>query len=385
MADIHTCSVRGGQEENGPGDFPSPLLVLNSAIHLESIEDGLDMLTNGTRSNVAYQRYSNPTVSVLEKKFALMEGAVHSLAVNSGMTAINLIFRSLLRQGDHVVAQHGLYHEISDQLKVDYEHCGVETSFIEHYTVKNFVDAFCERTKMVFVEIPTNPTFFDLDVQALANECTSRGIVLVVDNTLLTHIRCRPLDLGADITVYSLTKSINGHGDVVGGVVSTNSEVLHSTMQSWRDNTGTILDPFSAWLAVRGLRTLPLRLERHEENLQGVLEFLEKEFPFIPVRHAAACEFAKKNRISGGGGVISIDLPDKVQAQAFVRNLRLFRLATTFGNLESLCYHFGSFARPTRDIGKIGIPYGLVRLSIGLEDIGEIVDDLRRALQESLR
>lgn len=384
MQNINTQAVRGAQEELGKNEFPCPRLILNSAIHLDSIEDGLDMLTNGVRDNTAYQRYSNPTVRVLEKQFSLMEGALDSIAVNSGMTAINLIFRSLLKSGDHVVTQHGLYHEISDQLKIDYEFCGISTTFVEDYSVETFVSSFQENTKMVFIEVPTNPTFFDVDILALADACNSRKILLVVDNTLLTHLLCKPLNLGASLTIYSLTKTINGHGDVMGGIISSNDIDILRIIQNWRDNTGVILDPFSAWLTIRGLRTLPLRLSRHEKNAEKVIEFFKEKYPEILVRYGNAGKHVKKNGIIGCGGVISIDLPNKQSAQLLVRNLKLFKLATTFGNLESLCYHFASFARPSRDISKIGIPDGLVRLSIGIEDIEDIISDLESALRAAI-
>lgn len=375
-----TLAVHAGQHGRGAQAFPIPSLVLNAAVLLDSVEQGWEMLTNETVDNIAYQRYANPTVSILEDKFAVMEGARLALAINSGMTACYLVFRALLKAGDHVVAQHSLYHEISDQLTVDKESCGVECSFISDYSVESFAAAFRPNTRLVFVESPTNPAMYDVDIPALAVACHRRGAILVVDNTLLTHEYQKPLDLGADLALYSTTKSINGHGDAMGAVISTNREDLYAPLKSLRDNTGMIIDPFSAWLTVRGLRTLRLRLERQSRHAQEVVAFLRANYPQYEVRYPADCPNSQQNQVSGMGGIVSVVLRNKEAGTQFIRSLKLFRIGTTFGNLESLTYHFGTFARPSRDITKIGIPLGLVRLSIGIEDIADIISDLRQAL-----
>jgi cystathionine beta-lyase/cystathionine gamma-synthase len=233
---------------------------------------------------------------------------------------------------------------------------------------------------MIFVETPTNPAMYDVDIAKLSALCKEKGIVLVVDNTLMTHLLCQPLDLGASIALYSLTKSINGHGDVVGGLLSTGDQMLYKKLKNYRDNTGLILDPFSAWLTIRGLRTLPLRMRRQEETAQRLIGALQRHPKIEKIRYPGFSPFREQNKFKGGGGVFSIDLKSKQHALAFVRALRLLKIGTTFGNLESLCYHFGGFARPSRDINLIGIPYGLVRISVGIEDFEDIRDDLFTAL-----
>jgi len=379
---INTLAVHHGNEENDPLVFPVPSLVTNSAVLLKSVEDGWNMLTNEKIDNIAYQRYANPTVRVLEKQFAAIEKCTYSLAVNSGMTACLLVFRSLLSAGDHIVTQHSLYHEISDQLKYDKKGCGITATFIKNYSVQKFKDAIRPNTKMVFVETPTNPAMYDVDIEALSRICKSHKIIFVVDNTLLSPIYQKPLMKGADITLYSTTKAINGHGDAMGGIISTNKKSLYKKIKSYRDNTGLIIDPFSAWNTIRGMRTLPLRLERHTQNARKVIAFLKSNYPEYPIVYPADCENSQQNGVTHGGGVISILLKNKEQGIKFIRSLKLIRIGTTFGNLESLCYHFGAFARPTRNIKKIGIPLGLVRLSIGIEDADDIIADINQALQK---
>lgn len=381
MSGIHTRAVHAAQRD--PLDLPVPPLVANAAILLDSVEQGWAQLTDETVENVAYQRYGSPTVLLLEEKFRQLEGARHTLSFNSGMTACYAIFRALAGSGDHIVAQHALYHEISDQLAADVAACGVDVTFVDDYEVPSFVEAMTERTRLVFVESPTNPALLDVDIPQLAAACTARGVLLVVDNTFLTPIYQRPLDLGAHLTIYSTTKTINGHGDAMGGLVSTNDDDVYARLKTHREYTGSILDPFSSWLTVRGLRTLPLRLERHSANAAVVVAHLRSYHPEYPVRTALETEHARDNVVTGATGVFSLVLASKEQGTRFIRSVRLARIGTTFGNLETLVYHFGTFARPTRDLSRIGLDYGLVRMSVGIEDTEDVIADVEQALERS--
>lgn len=381
MLNHNTQAIHAGQESKNGRHLPSPNLWLNSAVLLNSVEEGWEMLTNESIANIAYQRYSNPTTAVLEQKFSHIEGAKRSIAVNSGMAACYIVFRALLKSGDHIISQHALYHEISDQLKFDKLGCNVDYTLLDDYSIDAFRSAMRPETRMVFIESPTNPVMLDVDIPSLAELCRKRGVVLVVDNTFLTPYYQRPLDLGAHVTLYSTTKSINGHGDAMGGLISTNDDEIYPKLLELTQNVGLILDPFSAWLTVRGLRTLPLRLDRHSENARKVVEFFRESYPNVPVITPSTQPNAKKNGLLGSGGVLSIVLKDKSAGTRFLRSIRLFRIGTTFGNLESLAYHFGTFTRPHRNLDLIGLPYGLVRLSIGLEDPADIIADLDQAMK----
>lgn len=382
-----TKAIHSGQHEAGPGQFPVPALVCNSAILLNSIEEGREMLGNAEVENFAYQRYANPTVSVLEAKFRALEGCTYSLAVNSGMTACLLVFRALLNAGDHVIVPHGIFYEVIDQLEYEANNRGIRLSVIEDYAVAVFKAAIRPDTKMIFIEAPTNPAFLDINIAELALLCKNNNILLVVDNTFLTPACQKPLVLGAAVTVYSTTKHINGHGDVMGGMISTNAPDLLKVLKYHRDSAGLILDPFSAWLTVRGLRTLLLRLKKHTENAQSVIAMLQDEFASLEWRAVWSTKSAQANGVSPSlhTGLIAIVFPSREAGTDFVGHLQLIRTGTTFGNIESLCYHYGSFANDgSTDLERMGVPEGLVRISIGLEDSEDINADIRRALYLTL-
>lgn len=341
------------------------------------------MLGDAGRENFAYQRYANPTVSILEAKFKALEACTYSLAVNSGMSACLLVFRALLSAGDHVIVPHGIFHEVIEQLDHEARDRGMELSVIGDYAVAAFEAALRPGTKMIFIEAPTNPAFLDINIPELVQLCEKHDVLLVVDNTFLTPACQKPLSLGAAVTLYSITKHINGHGDVMGGMISTNAPALFKALKYQRESTGLILDPFSAWLTIRGLRTLPLRLRQHTDNAHAVIAMLRDEFPQLEWRAVWATRSAQANGILSSlhTGLIAIVFASREAGTAFVRHLQLIRTGTTFGNIESLCYHYGSFAREGgNDLEKIGVPYGLVRISVGLEDSEDINADIRRAL-----
>jgi cystathionine beta-lyase/cystathionine gamma-synthase len=385
---IGSQAVHAAQRTARPGpvgDLPVPPLVMNSAVLLDSVAQGLAQLTREEEDNYAYRRYANPTVRLLEQKWALLEGASDALGFSSGMTACYATFRALVRSGEHVLTQHSLYHEISDQLRLDQEMCGIDVTFLTDYSIDSFVANWRPNTTLVFVESPTNPGLIDVDLPALANLCRERGATLIVDNTMLTALLQRPLDLGADLSLHSTTKTINGHGDAVGGLVASNRDDLLAKLKSFRDNTGTIMDPMAAWLTTRGLRTLPLRLRTHGENADRVAAYLRSRTPTYPTIAPQETPHAATNGVTANPGIVVFTLPSREQATRFIEGVRLMRIGTTFGNLESLVYHFGTFARPSRDLGAIGLDYGLVRLSVGIEDVDDIIADLEQALSTSER
>lgn len=379
-----TRAIHLGQHEAGMDQFPVPALVCNSAVLLNSIEEGREMLGNAEMENFAYQRYANPTVSILEAKFRALEHCTYSLAVNSGMTACLLVFRALLKAGDHIIVPHSIFYEVIDQLNYEASNRGIEMSIIDEYAAVAFEAAIRPNTKIIFIEAPTNPAFLDINIPDLVQLCTKNNIILVVDNTFLTPVCQKPLSLGAAVTLYSITKHINGHGDVMGGMVSTNDPALFKALKYHRESAGLILDPFTAWLTIRGLRTLPLRLKKHTDNAHAVIAMIREEFPQLEWRAVWSTKSAQANGIVSSlhTGLIAIVFPSQQAGTNFVSHLQLIRTGTTFGNIESLCYHYGSLTREgSTDLEKMGVPYGLVRISVGLEDSEDINADIRRALR----
>lgn len=376
-------AIHLGQHEEGPTQFPVPSLVTQSARLLESFDEGRALLRGERGPNIAYQRYANPTTLVLEAKFRALERCQYSLAVNSGMTASLMALRALLGTGDHVMMLDHAFYETREQLTREAASRGIRVSWIRGSMPDAFEAAYDPSTRLVYVETPTNPTLRDVDLRALSAWCNSRRCLLVVDNTMLTPLGQNPLSLGADLTLYSLTKHLNGHGDMVGGMICTHRADLYDTLKAFRDIDGLTLDPFSAWLAIRGLRTLPVRLRRHASNALAVTQMLTREYPGLAWGSVWTTPHARQNGVSLqlNTGVIFIDFRDRSIAMRFVSALRLIRLAPTFGNLESLCYCHAGFADANdRAFDALGIPAGLVRVSIGLEDVSDLLADIRQAL-----
>jgi cystathionine beta-lyase/cystathionine gamma-synthase len=383
---MSTRAVHGGQRTDVPppaSNFPVPPLVLNSAILLDSVEQGWAQLTREEEDNYVYRRYGNPTVRLFEHKWARLEGAVDALAFASGMAAVYALFRAFTPSGGHVVTQHSLYHEVSDQLLLDKESCGVDTTLVVHHDAESIRRAMRPETRLVLVESPTNPSLSDVDIAAVAGVCREHGAILIVDNTMFTCVLQRPLQLGADLTLYSTTKTVNGHGDAVGGVVASDSRALLARLKSFRDNTGLIMDPLAAWLTVRGMRTLPLRLREHGRNAATVAAHLRARRPEYPVLTPDKTPHAAANGVTANPGIVVFTLPSREQATRFIRAVRLIRIGATFGNLESLVYHFATFVRPRLDLNAVGVDDGLVRLSVGIEDPADIIADLEQALRVS--
>lgn len=360
---------------------PVPPLVLNSMIPLRSVEEGWQMLTHESIDNIAYQRYENPTTLTLKKNLKVLSGAKYSLAVNSGMTAAYTVLRALLRSGNHVVAEHSMYHEITDQLSDDSD-IGISYDLFYGTTLHEFQELINENTVMFIFETPTNPTMRDYDLQPIIDYCKTKKIMVVCDNSMLTPVYFKSLDLNADIEFYSLTKHLNGHGDALGGAICTNSEKLHDKLQNLVYNSGLTIDPFSAWLIIRGMKTCYIRMQAQSENAMYIIDKLNEEYPQLEIKYPGFSESYESNGYLSGGSIFSIILPTKEMGTAFIDNTSLIKLGTTFGNIESLCYHFSTFTRQTRDTDKIGLPKGLVRLSIGLENKEDIASEIISILKK---
>jgi len=376
-------AIHLGQHEEGPSQFPVPPLITHSARLLESFEEGRALLRGERGPNIAYQRYANPTTLVLEAKFRALERCKCSLAVNSGMTASLMVFRALLNAGDHVLMLDQAFYETREQLAHEAASRGIRVTWVRNASPEAVEAVHDSSTRLVYVETPTNPTLQDVDLPALATWCISRRCLLVVDNTVLTPLGQNPLSLGAHLTLYSLTKHLNGHGDMVGGMICTNRPDLHDKLTAVRNIDGLTLDPFSAWLAIRGLRTLSVRLQRHASNALAVTQMLTREYPGLAWGAVWNTPHARQNGVSLelNTGLMFVDFRDRSIAMRFVSALKLTCLAPTFGNLESLCYCYGGFAdADDQAFDTLAIPAGLVRLSIGLEDIADLLADLRQAL-----
>lgn len=336
-----------------------------------------------------YSRVSNPTVSALEKALGALEGAPPAACFASGLAAETALFLAILKQGDHVVCGRSVYGGTTRLFSQVLSEFGVETTFVDTSSLDDVAKALRPNTKLVFVESPTNPTLELTDLRRIGAIARSAGALFAVDNTFLTGIGQRPLDHGADVSVYSTTKYIDGHSVAVGGALVTRDETLLTRLRFIRKSTGAILAPFSAWVTLQGLKTLPIRLERQFRTAARVAEWLQKQPGVASVRHPSlangkACELIEAQHLNGDGAVIAFELDGGIEAaRRFLAELELCRLVEHVGSVETLITHPATMTHadvPREDRIASGIPDGLLRLSVGLESEASITTDLGRGL-----
>lgn len=343
----------------------------------------------------AYSRCSNPTVSELEVALGAIEDALPAVAFSTGLAAETALFLTLLNAGDHVVVGDAIYGGTIRLVQQVLSRFGITHTFVNTTDALNVAKAIKPNTKLVFIESPANPTLTLTDIAAVARVTKAAGIPLAVDNTFLTAVIQKPLDLGADISVYSTTKHIEGHSTALGGALVTRDEKLNEKLRFIRKSTGAIQTPLNAWLTTRGVRTLPLRLKQHSLNALHIARWLQAHEEVTKVNYPGLKshpqhELANRQHIGClHGGVISFELRGGVPAaKEFLRSLNLCTLAEHVGSIESIVTHpatmtHGDVPRAQRE--AVGINDGLVRLSVGLEDPAEVITDLDTALAASGR
>ena len=335
-----------------------------------------------------YSRSHNPTRTALEQNLAALEGGRHGLAFASGMAAIHCVL-NLLQSGDHVIAGNDLYGGTFRILRTLYQKFGIETSFVDLTDLRQLEGAFRPTTKLVMLETPTNPLLRCCDLQALAAICKKRGVLSMADNTFATPWLQRPLQLGCDIVAHSTTKYLGGHSDVVGGALIVDDDELLKKLMHFQNSCGGTPGPMDCFLVLRGTKTLHVRMQRHCENATAIAKWLETHsrverviYPGLPhhPNHAIA-----KKQMSAFGGMVSVELKATVeQAKKVCSSFGVFSLAESLGGVESLVDHPASMTHasiPAEERRRAGLEDGLVRLSVGIEDVNDLVADLDRALQ----
>jgi len=334
-----------------------------------------------------YTRSLNPTRNALELKLASLENAKYGFAFTSGLAAESTILLSLVKPGDHIIAFDDLYGGTKRLINQVFGNFGFEVTYVDAVDPQNVQNAFKETTKLVWLESPTNPLLKLSDIKAIAEITRKKGAVLVVDNTFLSPFFQKPLDLGADVVVHSSTKYIGGHSDVLGGSVMLNDQELYEKIKYHQNSVGAVLPPFDSYLTLRGIKTLALRMERHNENALEIAHYLERHpkvkkviYPGLEShpQHKLATEQA-----TGFGGIISFEIEGTIyEAKAFLEKLQLFALAESLGGVESLIelpalMTHASVAKEIRE--QIGITDTLIRISVGIEDVADLIDDLEQA------
>lgn len=341
----------------------------------------------GSHKGYAYSRSANPTRTALESCIASLEQGSHALAFASGMAATSAVL-SLLSAGDHVLAGNDLYGGTYRVFTQVFERLGLHFDFVDTRDPEQVAAAITPQTRMLWTETPTNPLLRLCDLQALAQITQAHAMLLVTDNTFLSPYFQQPLSLGADIVVHSTTKYMGGHSDVVGGAVVTRSEALHQQLAFLQNSLGGVPGPFDAWLTLRGLKTLALRMQAHEKNALAIASYLlqhpkikQVNYPGLPShpQHALATR-----QMSGFGGMISVEVNGGLEAgRRVAESTCLFSLAESLGGVESLIGHPATMthaAVPTAQREAIGLSDGLLRLSVGIEDVEDLIADLEQAL-----
>ena len=341
----------------------------------------------GEHKGFEYSRTGNPTRAALETCLASLENGRFGLAFASGMAAESAIL-SLLTSGDHVVASDDLYGGTYRIFEKVLRKNRFDFDYVPARETAAYEAAIRPTTRMIWIETPTNPLLTLVDIQGVADIAQRHNLILAVDNTFASPYLQQPLDLGAHIVVHSTTKYINGHSDVVGGAVVTSDEELYRQIKFYQNSAGGVPSPFDAWLTLRGVKTLAVRMRQHCENAMQVARFLEGHpgvrrvyYPGLPSHpdHELA-----ERQMRAFGGMVSFDLQgDRTSVDAFVRRLRVFALAESLGGVESLCSHPASMTHgsiPAEERERRGVTETLLRLSIGIEDASDLIADLDQAL-----
>jgi cystathionine gamma-lyase/cystathionine beta-lyase/cystathionine gamma-lyase/homocysteine desulfhydrase len=377
MAFATDCIHAGQEPEPHTGAVTIPIYQTSTYVQPEL----------GRHKGYEYARTKNPTRSALEANLAALERGKHGHCFASGMSAIDVVFR-MLQKGDHVVAGEDMYGGSYRLFSRVLEKFGIEFTYVDTSSVDAVRRALRPETKIVYLETPTNPMMRISDLAACAEVGHKAKALVVVDNTFCSPYIQRPIELGCDIVLHSTTKFLNGHSDSVGGVVVSNSDEVAEKIGFLQNAVGAILSPFDSWLVLRGVKTLSVRMKRHEENGMAMAQFLANQKKVKKVYYPGLADHPHhalaKRQMNGFGSMISFDLGSRDNAKAFLDRVRLCSLAESLGGVETLISHpesmtHGSVPAETRK--RLGITPGLVRISVGIEDIEDLIADLENAFE----
>ncbi|TNJ63615.1 aminotransferase class I/II-fold pyridoxal phosphate-dependent enzyme [Paenibacillus hemerocallicola] len=345
-------------------------------------------VVSGCKPGDYYGRYGNPTTRILEQKVAELEGGEDSIGLASGMAAISSALLAFLQHGDHVLVTKDVYGGTYSFLTSLAPRFGISFDFVDCTDLTVLAKSIKAETKAIYIETPSNPCLTVLDIQAIAHIAKANSIPLIVDNTFMTPYLQKPIDLGADVVVHSATKYLNGHGDVLAGFVVGKKKHIEFIRKKIAGDLGQNLNAWESFLILRGLKTLGVRVQKHCSSAQLIAAFLQQH-PFIehvyyPGLESHPQHHLARTQMKGMGGIISFEVKGGLQAgAAFINRLKLAMISFSLGDPETLVQHPASmthFSIPQEDRLKYGITDGLIRLSVGLEDPGDIISDLNQAL-----
>jgi O-succinylhomoserine sulfhydrylase len=381
--------VHGGIRRSEFGETAEALFLTSGYVY-ESAEQA-EATFDGTVSHYQYSRFANPTISMLESRLALVEGAEACLTTATGMAAVHAALLSHLRTGDRVVSSRALFGSCHWIVSTLLPRFGIESEFVDGADLSQWQRALSRPAKLVLLETPSNPMLELVDLRAVAAMAHAAGALVVVDNVFATPLLQRPLGLGADVVVYSCTKHIDGQGRVLGGAVLGPRKWVEETLQPFVRNTGPTLSPFNAWLLLKGLETLPLRIQAScraasiiADHLAGRPEILRV---WYPTRHDHPQQALAFDQMEAGGTVVTFELAGgKAAAFRAMNALRLIAISNNLGDSKSLVTHPATTTHMRigpEERSRLGIGDGVIRLSVGLEDPDDLIDDLMQALDRS--
>jgi methionine-gamma-lyase len=384
---IDTECIHAGTEPDPVYGAVAPPIYQTSTFVFKTPEEGAARFA-GTDPGYIYTRMGNPTIAMLEANVATLEEGTAALATSSGMSAVSTVFFALLSAGDHVVCSSSVYGPSRVVLERDFSRFGVQSSMVDTSDPEALRGAMTDRTRVVFVETPANPTLAITDLALAADVAHEAGATLVVDNTFMSPILQKPFRFGADIVLHSVTKFLNGHSDVVGGVLVFRDEVLLKKVRPVLHYLGGTMDPHQAWLVLRGVKTLAMRVRTAQENAKALAEFLAGHpavervaYPGLP-GHPQADLIAAQ--MAGPGSLIAFELKGGIEAgKKLLGAVRIPALAVSLGGVESLIQHPASMTHAAvkrEDRLEAGITDGLVRLAVGCEHRDDLLADLEQAL-----
>ncbi|HHK5613967.1 TPA: methionine gamma-lyase [Bacillus paranthracis] len=380
---METALIHHGYTSEEHKGSLTPPLFQTSTFTFETAQQG-EASFAGVDPSYIYSRLGNPTVKLFEERMAVLEGGEKALAFGSGMAAISATLIGFLKAGDHIICSNGLYGCTYGFLEVLEEKFMITHSFCDMETEADIENKIRPNTKLIFVETPINPTMKLIDLKRVIRVAKRNGLLVIVDNTFCSPYLQRPLELGCDAVVHSATKYIGGHGDVVAGVTICKTRALAEKIRPMRKDIGGIMAPFDAWLLLRGLKTLAVRMDRHCDNAEKIVSFLKNHDAVEGVWYPEG-ELASR-QMKRGGGVISFSIKGgKEETQAFINDLHFITIAVSLGDTETLIQHPATMthaAIPAELRQEMGIYDNLIRLSVGLESWEDIVSDLEQALKK---
>jgi len=384
---IFTKAVHAGEDHAAHfGALSVP--VYNASVFAFSDADDGAAIHNEEKDGFYYGRLGNPTQRALERAMAELENGHSALALASGMAAVSAAVLTLARTGDHIIAPDSGYSTTTHFLHHIGERFRIETTFVNAAEVENYRAAIRRNTKIFWLETPSNPLVRITDLEATASVARAHGIATVADNTFATPYNQRPLELGVDAVIHSATKYLGGHSDLTAGILVGKREIVEAARQGANKYYGGNIAPQVAWLVLRGIKTLAVRMERHNSNASEIANMLVNHPKVAAVHYPGLAshenhKIAKRQMSGGFGGMIGLDLRTSEAGKAFANSVRLCTLATSLGGVETILQHSASMTHATISAAereRAGIGEGLIRLSVGIEDVKDLIADIEQAL-----